>query len=293
MSSSDLDALLDDLERSVIGLVPLRTRWKPIWEQIRLIGASFKGIRYPTPEERQQAWLRFQSLIQQVREAQAKDDELRKPLMEESERHRDDIIAQAKNAIPPSGFEEGLADALLAPIKMIGALASRLLPGEPTDERKDMLLACSAALKRGWDMLSDYKGAMLGRHKQEAFEALTHSKGVLDAAWEKWKEGQHEAYEVRQQAREERATKHAAWRERVEDRIERLQDGLRRLLAAQARKEAHIEELREKRDSAWNDNFRELVEGWIEEEEERLREIREKIESAERCLEEEREKLSP
>lgn len=292
MDSSEIDGLLDELETTVDSITPLQTKWKPVWDQIRAIAASFKGSRYPSRQEREEAWTRFQSLIGRVREVQAKEDRLRESMSGVSERHKYEILAKARDAIPAgNGFAEGLASVFLAPIGLAGALLNRFLPGPQVDETKEMLKACSEALSEGWALLSRHKVEMLGHDKQEAFEALTKAKESLQYAWDQWKEAQQKAYEARCQAREEREARHTVLRERVESHIEKLEQWLERLLEILTKREAHLEELREKRDSAWNDGFRERVEGWIDEEEENIRGIKEKIERVEGWLEEAREKV--
>jgi hypothetical protein len=292
MDSRELGDLLDELETTVDSVTPLQTKWKPVWDQIRAIAASFKGSRYPSRQEREEAWTRFQSLIGRVREVQTKEDELREGMAGTSERHKYEILAKARDAIPPdNGFAEGLASVFLAPIGLAGALLNRFLPGQPVDETKEALKACSEALSEGWALLSRYKGEMLGHDKQEVFAALTRAKESLQYAWDQWKEAQQKAYEARCQVREERETRRTDLRERVEGHVEKLERWLENLLEILPKREAHLEELREKRDSAWNDGFRERVEGWIDEEEENIQGLREKIERVEGWLEEAREKI--
>jgi hypothetical protein len=48
MDYSALDQLIDLLESEVEAIEPLHTRWKPLWDSIRTIGAAFKETRYPT-----------------------------------------------------------------------------------------------------------------------------------------------------------------------------------------------------------------------------------------------------
>lgn len=122
---------------------------------------------------------------------------------------------------------------------------------------------------------------MLGRDKKEAFEALKQAQELLDAAWDRWKSARQDTWEARREA----------WEERVQRNITNLKERLERLYGVLAHKEAHLEELQEKRDSAWSDDFRERVEGWVDEEEENIRSISEKIENIETWLEEERSKI--
>ena len=47
--------------------------WKSIWDKIRVVGGSFKGAKFPTRDEHQEAWDRFQSLVAEVKEAQEEE----------------------------------------------------------------------------------------------------------------------------------------------------------------------------------------------------------------------------
>jgi hypothetical protein len=72
-----------------------KTDWKAIWSQIKLTSDSFKGARFPTREEHQNAWENFQLLISNVKaqqEKSQKDWEIKK---DESERLRKIIVSQA------------------------------------------------------------------------------------------------------------------------------------------------------------------------------------------------------
>jgi hypothetical protein len=52
-----------------------------------------------------------------------------------------------------------------------------------------------------------------------------------------------------------------------------------------------LDNLRDQRNSAWPDSFRDRVKGWIDEEENRISSIKEKIDRIEGWLEEARRKL--
>lgn len=273
MESDKIDSLIDDLEDTVNMIVPFQTKWKPVWGLIRDIGASFKDIRYPSQQAREDAWARFQSLVQRVKEGQANEQSQYEERARESERHKYEIMHCASMAIPRS---DAIVHVVTFGISLLAKAAiNKLIPGPPIDEERDILQSCSKSLAEGWALLSRYKGEMLGRDKHEAFEALRVARERLQEAWEEWKRGRQAAYEERQRnrevkrqsyeeqqrAREERATKHAAWRKRVETNIDNLEQRLEKLTAVLAHKESHLDELRDKRDSAWNDDFRERVEG--------------------------------
>lgn len=288
MESDKLDSLIDDLKDTVNTIVPFQTKWKPVWGLIRDIGASFKDIRYPNRQARKDAWARFQSLVQKVKECQANEQVQYEDRARKSEQHKYEILHCADMASPSSDFIVHLATGGLS---LIAKAAIDLLPGPPVDDEKNELQRCSKALKKGWDLLSLYKDEMLGRDKHEAFKALQSAQQHLQERWDEWKQNRNAAYEKRRGAAKERAEKHSAWMERVEANIDNLKQRLERLTSVLAHKESHLDELRDKRDSAWNDDFRDRVEGWISEEEDNIRDIQDKIEQVEGWLEEARSKL--
>lgn len=282
VDNSKLDNLLDLLERMVTNIRLCNTKWQPIWELIRNIGASFKKTYYPTLTDKQEAWDKFQSLVQRVKHAQAKEQKYREGMSDEYERHKYDILACASAAKPPSGLEEAIAAIVVTfPRWVIRKAIDAVIPGPEIDEARETLDYCSKKLQEGWHLLSLHKQEMLGRDKKDAFEALKQSQELLDDAWGRWKSARQETWESRREA----------WEVRVQRNIENLKERLDRLYGVLAHKEGHLEELQEKRDSARSDDFRELVEGWIDEEEENIRDIRKKIDNIETWLEEERSKI--
>lgn len=289
MDSLALDKLINSLEHMIDVAHFGHTKWKPIWGVIRQIGGSFKGTYYPTIDDRQEAWDKFQSLVQRVKHAQAEEQQHREGMADKSERHKYDILACASAATPPSGLEEAIASIVVTfPRWVISKAIDTVIPGPEIDETRETLGYCSKKLQEGWHLLSLHKQEMLGRDKKEAFEALKQAQELLDDAWDRWKSAKQGAKQAQQETWEARRE---AWETRVQRNIENLKEKAGRLYGVLAHKEGHLEELQEKRDSAWNDNFRELVEGWIDEEEENIRDIREKIDRIENWIEEEYSKI--
>jgi len=289
MDASELDHLLDSLESDVNAASPLHTKWRPVWDLIRIIGDSFKSVHYPTAEGKNEAWRRFQSLVQRVKDIQAEERERREQISSISEQHKDEILACASAATPPNALEEAIGAIVLSPIEVpVKAIVDAVLPGPEVDETRELLKYCSQKLSEGWRLLSLYKGEMLGRDKKEAFDALNDAKESLNAAWSRYKSAREEVRRVKQEMRRSR---HEAWEQRIHENISDLKQRLERLYAVLGHKESHVEQLRAKRDSARTDDFRATVEGWIDEEEERIRDIRAKIERIETWIEEARSKL--
>lgn len=289
MDYSALDQLVDLLEDGVEEIEPLHTRWKPLWDSIRTIGAAFKETRYPTRVGKDQAWQRFQGLVERVKKAQDSERQQRDSLETTSEHWKDKIVTLASEATPPSSTEEAIWAVTFGPVETgIKAVVNTLLPGPEIDETKEMLLRCSQKLREGWNLLSGHKVEMLGRDKKEAFDALSAAQIELDAAWERWRDTKDKAWEAYHERRRE---KREAFEDRVHANIQKLEERLDKLNGVLQHKESHLDDLRDKQASAWSDEFRDRVEGWIDEEESAIADIRAKIHQIEEWLEEERSKL--
>lgn len=146
-------------------------------------------------------------------------------------------------------------------------------------------------MKEGWELLSRYKDKMTRKDKEEAFQALKSTQVSLNNAWERWKELKSKTHEARQQAwkakkeMNEKSVKH----QRIN--IENLENRLERLFAVLSHKESHLEELYDKRDTARSDDYRSMVEEWIDKEKDAMSGIKSKIRRVEEWIEEARSKL--
>jgi hypothetical protein len=133
MDYSELDRLVSQLERLVEESNPRKGYWGELWSLVRQTGSGFKETRYPTREDREIAWSRYQDLVERAR---ARSEENKKRLewnerewkqkQDNSESLRDKIQAKAAGSRPLTDFERGLGDILLFPIKMAEAILSQL-----------------------------------------------------------------------------------------------------------------------------------------------------------------------
>lgn len=284
---SGIEALLDSLEPLVNEAEGERGKWKDVWDEIRSIGQTFKESRFPTVRDRQAAWDRFQSIIENVKACQQRAKEIVEENVRESNYHLEQILSYADRATPPSG----LADVLLA--ICTGGLSILITEGLNAilgqfDDRKFELQKCSEAMKEGWAYLSQNKSQMFGKDKQKAFEALKNASEALNEAWNEWKSARgraieqyhaekQAAWEARQAQREARIAKREAWEERMRENISKLEDRLDRLESALDRRQGNLSKLEDMRDSAWSDSYRDRAEEWIAEENERISDIERKI----------------
>jgi hypothetical protein len=285
MDFSELDSLISKLDSHYRQAARSDRPWKEIWDEIKYIGANFKQVRYPTKDEKNAAWDRFQGVVESVKDAQANELKQWERRAESSAQLRNQILRQGEHGRPPNAFERDLADMILGPIiafaeLYVDVITLGQLRGE-IDEKKEQLKHYSNELRTAWNLFNDNKDDMLGKDKHEAFQTLREIQEQLDAAWDEWKKLKGHYHEKQQ----------SSFRERVHASIEKLESRLENLYSILSKRESHLSELEEKRDTAWNDDFRDRVEGWIDEEESRIRDIRDQIHEVEGWLDEQRSKL--
>ena len=276
---------ISKLESMVPGIFDFgKPDWKAIWNQIRVTGQSFKGVRFPSKEEHESAWNRFQCLVTKVKEKQAENQKEWDRKKDESARLRDMIVSQARSARP---YDSGLADVILMIATGGVSLLLDAIMG-PFDEEKQMLKSCGEQLQKGWAMLREYKGSMLGKDKGIAFEALNETRELLDRRWDSYKAQRQRAWEEYQR---ERARKRHDWEQKIESNIRSLEERREKLNNVLAHKERHLDELYDKLREAWSDDSRSRVSDWISEEESRIADIKDKLSNIEDWIYENKDKL--
>ena len=283
----EIEALLDSLQTLVDEVEGKRGKWKDVWDEIKSVGQAFKESRFPTTQDRQAVWNRFQSIIANVKASQERAREIVEERIRESKYHLDQLLSYAERATPSSEA----ADTLIA--LCTGGLSILIKEGisailGPFDERRFELQKCNGAMKEVWAYLSRNKGQMFGKDKQEAFEALKKASEAVHEAWDKWKSTRREAieqyhaekqaaWEARQAKREAWIAKREAWEGRMRENISKLEDHLDHLESALDRRQSNLSKLEDMRDSAWSDSYRDRVAEWIGEENDRISDIEKKI----------------
>jgi len=284
---TEIEALLDSLETLVDEAEGKRGEWKDVWGEIRSVGQAFKGSRFPTAQDRQRAWDRFQSIIANVKACQEKAREKFEERVRESKHHLEQILSYVEGATPSSESSDALLAICTGGLSVLIRAGIAAILG-PFDERKLELQRCSEILKEGWTYLSQNKAEMLGNHKKEAFDALKKASEALHEAWDRWKSARGEAieqyhaekqaaWEARQAKREAWIAKKEAWEERMKENISKLEDRLDHLEDALERRQSNLSKLEDMRDSAWSDSYRDRVEEWIDAENDRISNIESKI----------------
>ncbi len=288
MESDRLNQLIEALEDAVDSANPLKTKWRPIWEQIKRISVAFKDTRYPTRNERQERCNHFQSLVQKVKKMQAEERDKWDEKSHVSKRHKDEILSCAAAATPSGPLSDFIFSLVTLPVLPVKAALNAILPGGEIDEKHEELKSYSRKLREGWDLISEHKDEMTGHDKKEAFQALKEAQESLNAAWESWKQSKSQTKKAWD---EHFRAKREDFEDRVRNRIATHKESLEKLYSVLSKCEAHLDDLRSQRGSAWSDSFRDRVEGWMDEERDRIESIKEKIARIEGWLEEDRGKL--
>lgn len=266
MDHEDLDRLIANFESDVnmqtgILALPLRD-WSPLFDQAKQIQEGFNTrVRYPTKQEREQAWVRFNDLRSRVYEHANKQ---RRKFREQSESLRNEILDSIKWA----GYS-WTTDVLFF--------------FSPTTV-EDMK-AKGQMLREAGQVLSQNKHRMLKEHKDECFARILELRETHDRFWGEYKRGlEHRQAEYAQRRHE--------IVERVRGNIRANEERLEKATDAFARIRSNLESNAEKLESARSPEFIARVAGWIQEDEEKLRSISESIDRLREWIREDAERLS-
>ncbi|MDH4185066.1 MAG: hypothetical protein OEV92_12640 [Nitrospinota bacterium] len=205
MDWKELDGLINELERMIDSklnrgiylvtvLVPSSVTWGHIWAKAAEIQDGFKGVRYPTKDQREEAWGRFNSLRNDASRRNQEEHDRRRSL---SETHLSAILHQVSNARP----------------------AKFIIAHPDVNEMKDL----SHILHEAGQMLSERKGEMLPEHKQESFAAIQEMKKGHDAWWESLKDAQHQRRQERESKIRENLAKNYERHRKATDALSRYQ----------------------------------------------------------------------
>lgn len=247
--------------------------FKALWRQIRETGAAFKGVRFPTKEEHERAWSRFQTLVHDIRaeqnERRSKFDQRR----EASEKLRDSLIRRAENALPDSGLGDVVLAIATGGLSVVLEMTLDALLG-PYDKRKQELLESSNFLRAVWGDFGSRKSELLRDDKNTVFQALKNQQQRLDDLWAQYKAERQSALDAYHREKRQR---HEEWRERTLANVRKNQERVSRLEGVLEHKRGHLNSLYDRLSDARSGNYRERVAGWIAEEVSAINDIERKI----------------
>jgi hypothetical protein len=279
MNSFQLDELIVRLKESIpeepswTGIGLTRHDWKPVFQLCQEIQAAFKSnVRYPTANERNQAWARFNELRSLAYNTSRKE---REALAFRSKEHLDNLWNQSRGIsyLPVADilffFDKTTADQIRTWQRLLGditTLFNQLKP-EMTPEHKrvmsEHIREIRASHKLFWEQ---YYGAQAQRRdqKQKEWEARQKQREQKQKEWEarqKQREQKQREWEARQKERErkqrefearkaERERKQREWQARQVERERRQREWEARKAQQQREWEARQRE-REERKRQW------------------------------------------
>lgn len=280
---NEIEVLGHDIDEVQAGSKPAREAW----DRLKAIRGSFKGVPFPSKDSREELWSRVNQTAARLEEYAKAQYERRVERNRHSAEYRDEIIQVAESTKRP---DRSTADMLLALFATPVWLAEKALDALlDLDSEKMDLQSRSATMKEGWRLLKLNGPKMLRDDGTAARAALDEAQQELNEHWATWKGAQQQAYEARARAREEQKESR---REHVQEVISRLEAKIAKAEQARDYTRSRIEELEEKRDSAWSDGYREGVSNRIGELEERLDDIEESLNRMNEWLDQELNRLS-
>jgi len=240
-----------------------RNDWRPVWEKARAVQAAFNaGPRFPTPGERQEAWVRFNSLRDEASQI-AKEE--RSDFEAMSSSHRNDLLGDLRY-LECDGTEISLLDPVVGSMDAEG------------------MKQLGAKLREVSRRFSEVKHRMTREHKQEVFERIKEVRASHDRFWGR----RHEAV---QRARVEWDERRAKFADRVRTNIRGNHERLAKAEAAEERVRSNLRSNYEKLSDARSASYAERVRSWIGEDESRLEDIGRSIERIRGWIAEDESKL--
>lgn len=277
MDHQTLDDKISDLESRLgsfcIGKSQRDYKWECVFNSCREIQEGFNSKpRYPTKEQREAAWARF--------------NDLRSRAHNEHREYRKDESNEV--------YKELMHDLSLADHNLGDIIAeATFLAFDKTDV--DDMKRKGQTLRDVRQKLKENNKILIHEHQNEIWNKILTVQSNQDAWWGKWKERhsqRQEEYQAKTKKHEEWLEKQAEWKKRVRENIAKNQEKLDKAESALTRSQTHADELREKIATARSDDYRERVEGWLEEEEERSKSIEESIERIKGWIEEDEKKFN-
>jgi hypothetical protein len=208
VSGAQIDLRIDEFEEQInIALEgKRRVDWGEVWDVVKSINALFRQAWYPSWEQRQASWDRFQHVVGRVKK---RGEELKTRTEVFPEQYADvghtaqQIVVLAQRAWPhEDGFAEFLgtitgakllAEGIGAGIEgMAHVLTFGLLRQPKSDNRWEFLKECSAKLREAWELYRDHRDAFGFEERQCLRDLLSRVQAKLDGAWATLKAQQQE-----------------------------------------------------------------------------------------------------
>lgn len=274
MEHEEHRALIDQLQERLD-----ESAFRECWNLVKMIGQAFKDTRYPTKQQKDTEWGRFQATVTDLK---ARQEEYWEKRNRRSAEYKRALLLLADASSPDEnrfflglneqaqGFVGGLIDA--------GVWMATLgfVKPSPMDPRLETLKSLSANSKKAWEKFKEEQKNLNREDHQEVFERLKEVSAELDNAWREFKGQRQVEYEERKEKRNQQTS---AFLERLESRLENQKSYLEK-------KETELSNLKDKLENARGDSYRERVEEWIEQCESKILEVESDIRQLESKIDE-------
>jgi len=278
INHSELDSKINDLSNKIERAQPMFSRpskydWDNIFELCKEIQENFKNVKYPSKSERDIAWQNFFNLrdtAYKVRNEQ---------VYSRSKEHYNELMRRLHSA-----DYDAIGDFFIGKIMSFGLL--KTTADEMKVKGKDLG-------KIGSDFKS-VKHEMTKEHKTEVHERMISVRQNHDGFWGQYKSYQEEKSKVHEE-------KHRNWQEkqeksrqikaRIESNLEGNKEKLYKAQQALQHFERKKDELRDKIYDSHSDDWKSKAESWLDDFNDKIRNIEEQIERVEKWIEEDRDKL--
>lgn len=313
----NIDARISDIE-SEFGFSLTskdKTDFARIREAINETTELMKQGRFSNGATRTNLWQRLNSCRGKLKNAEDKFYNERKERFERRQTHsaelRDKILETIEACEPESPLNHllhltGEVMSYLTPLGGISAgfgfllKAFEMAMGVEREKVQNPLKIKSQALQEVRKLINDSRDLLTREHKDELFAKWNEVKESLDDAWTEFKEEREERnreWERKQRdflaVLEERLEKKIAFVERQESRVDnqkaylrKLEDRLENQRDYLQKKEDQLEKLEDDYSNAWSDSFREKCSDWIDETNDKIREVQANIDSLEEKIRE-------
>lgn len=231
MDSDQLNREIDDLKSDLHGWFTTKDGffWRGAWAKVREIGAAFGKTRFPQASDRDDAWNRFQTIVEEMKKEGEAHADRRRQQAEGSAEVKSEILQMAAQAWPRSedAFLEFLgtitgakiiAEIFVGALEMTVELFMRMvgLGDDRTAQQKlrDEMKQRSERLREAWSYFTSQKHRLLPADKDQCFKTLSGVQYELDLIWGELKRASAEQREQRERRfRERRSAKETLIRE--------------------------------------------------------------------------------
>ncbi len=199
MNYDELDDLISRLDRDVNGFSFFDKTgefWAEAWSRVKAISGHFKQVRYPTRREKDEAWQRFQDIVESIKKEAERRRREKEERMEQRERDSNralnSILQEAGGAWPwPDGLVDvmkmltgfTLAEAMFDFAEEVIDSLLGFKPKTEADRRRDQLKQCSRHMGEAFRLFSELKEQMTGSDRSKAYEFLNKVREELERAW--------------------------------------------------------------------------------------------------------------